>query len=405
MGENRACRVLDKGVDLRLFAQGVIDRIEPLGDLIVSMPCDKVRQCVAVEPAARRPASGRQALGLFEQGVGDRDRNLHTPSITRWPIPCQRRSTACLSGRFALEPAPGGEENRRMNHVMTLVAADGGLGEAVIAHVRRGLRAAGALLGATATLAPRRAIDLPFAGLDAPVAEAVTRRCLGNAAVDLLAQPIEGRAKRLVIADLESTVIENEMLDDMAARIGVGEQVARVTEQAMRGELDFAAALEARLRLFAGQPASLLDQVAAGIRLSPGAEALFAGLHAAGVATALVTGGFDVFADEVARRLGIGRVFANRLEIEGGRLTGRALPPIYGKDAKRDALLALCAEQGIEPRQTVAVGDGANDLAMLAAAGLGVAYRAKPAVRAAARAHIDHTGLDTVLAYLGLGPG
>lgn len=291
-----------------------------------------------------------------------------------------------------------------MHHVLTIVSAPNALEDRAVRRVADQLQGRGGEVGPPAWRRARTAVDLDFAGVSCPEAESIVGRLESLAAggVDCLAQETGRRDKALLVADLESTIIDNEMLDEMAAAIGVGEQVAAITSRAMRGELDFAASLEARLALFSGRSADLLDTVARSIRLNPGAEALVAGLRDAGVTTALVTGGFHDFADPIARRLGFDRVFANRLEIVDGTLTGRALPPILDRDAKRTTLLALCDELGIEPDRTVAIGDGANDLAMLATAGLGVAYRAKPAVREAAGARIDRTGLDTLLYFLGL---
>ncbi|PPD31237.1 MAG: phosphoserine phosphatase SerB [Hyphomicrobium sp.] len=186
--------------------------------------------------------------------------------------------------------------------------------------------------------------------------------------------------KRLLVADMESTIIEQEMLDELADFIGAREKIATITERAMRGELDFEAALKERVALLAGLDASVLDQAAERITVMPGAETLIRTMKANGAYCALVSGGFTVFTERVARRLGFNEHQANVLEIAGGKLTGRVVEPILGREAKRLALLRLTAMLGIDPRETIAVGDGANDLAMLEAAGLGVAFRAKPKV-------------------------
>ncbi len=186
--------------------------------------------------------------------------------------------------------------------------------------------------------------------------------------------------KRLLVADMESTIIEQEMLDELADFIGAREKIATITERAMRGELDFEAALKERVALLAGLDASVLDQAAERITVMPGAETLIRTMKANGAYCALVSGGFTVFTERVARRLGFNEHQANVLEIAGGKLTGRVVEPILGREAKRLALLGLTAMLGIDPRETIAVGDGANDLAMLEAAGLGVAFRAKPKV-------------------------
>jgi phosphoserine phosphatase len=251
--------------------------------------------------------------------------------------------------------------------------------------------------GAPLWLARDKACDIFVDANDIEPVAAAARDRLGAAPVDLLVQPAAGRRKRLLAADLESTIIENEMLDELGAILGIGPQIAVITRQAMNGDIDFAAALAARVALLAGVETRALDVAAAKIRLTAGARTLVATMRRHAAVTALVTGGFTVFADRVAARLGFDRVVANRLEIVGGRLTGRVLPPIVTGETKRQALLDLAAECGMAPGDTLAVGDGANDLPMLGAAGLGVAFRAKPAVAAAARWRIDHTDLGGLL--------
>jgi phosphoserine phosphatase len=246
-------------------------------------------------------------------------------------------------------------------------------------------------------LAPAEACDLVFDASDPAAPAAAARAVIGAGPVDILIQPAAERRKRLLVADLESTIIENEMLDELALILGLGPRVAAITRRAMNGEIDFAAALEARVALLAGVEAGVLDQAAARIRLNSGAAALVATMRRAGAATALVTGGFTIFAERVASDLGFDHVVANRLEVAGGRLTGKVVPPIVTGAGKRDALRAFAAANGITPEQAIAVGDGANDIAMLAAAGLGIAFRAKPAVAAAARWRLDHADLTGLL--------
>ena len=273
-----------------------------------------------------------------------------------------------------------------------------------------GSNAAGALPGIVAALAlilpidgpldwlaPGIACDLPLRRIPAGAAEAAARRAVSGAAVDVLVQPAAGRRKRVLVADLESTIIENEMLDELADFIGLRRHVAEITRRAMNGELDFTAALAERVALLRGLPATVLDQAATRIRPMPGARELVATLRAAGVCTALVSGGFTVFADRVARELGFDRVVANRLDIAGDRIAGTVQAPIVTRDTKRDTLLVLAAEGGVAPQATLAIGDGANDLPMLDTAGLGIAFHAKPAVAAASRWRIDHADLTGVL--------
>jgi phosphoserine phosphatase len=247
-------------------------------------------------------------------------------------------------------------------------------------------------------LAPDEACELVFDAGENPASLAASARAvIGAGRVDVVAQPALERRKRLLVADLESTIIENEMLDELALILGLGPQIAAITRRAMNGDIDFAAALEARVALLAGVEVGVLDQAAARIRLTSGAAALVATMRRAGAATALVTGGFTIFAEQVARTLGFDHVVANRLEIAAGRLTGKVVPPIVTGAGKRDALGALAVAEGIAPAEAIAVGDGANDLAMLEAAGLGIAFRAKPAVAAAARWRLDHADLTGLL--------
>jgi phosphoserine phosphatase len=213
------------------------------------------------------------------------------------------------------------------------------------------------------------------------------------------------RRKRLIVADMESTIIEQEMIDELAEYVGLRDKISAITARAMRGELEFESALRERVAMLAGLDARVLDEVSEKrLTLTPGAETLVRTMKANGAYCALVSGGFSVFTDRVARRLGFDEHQANVLEIENGTLTGRVKEPVLGRTAKRDALLRIASERGIPIEETLAVGDGANDLDMIAAAGLGVAFRAKPAVQAAARAMpngvvITHGDL-TALLYL-----
>jgi phosphoserine phosphatase len=253
------------------------------------------------------------------------------------------------------------------------------------------------LAGVPDWLAPGMACDLFLTGVTARAAEATARQAIGGAAIDVLVQPAAGRRKRILVADLESTIIENEMLDELADFVGRRAEVAEITRRAMNGELDFAAALAERVELLKGLPEAVLDEAASRIRLMPGARALLLTSRAAGVRTALVSGGFTVFAERVAAELGFDRVIANRLDIAAGRIAGTVAEPIVTRDTKRDALLTLAAECALPRSATLAVGDGANDLPMIEAAGIGIAFRAKPAVAAVARWRIDHASLTALL--------
>jgi len=244
------------------------------------------------------------------------------------------------------------------------------------------------------------AADLFFTG-DADVLALARERlrvALAAAPIDAIAQRAEGRRKKLLLADMDSTLIGQECVDELAARVGLGPRVAAITERAMRGEIAFEPALRERVRLLAGLPESVIAEVLESrITLNPGARTLVQTMRAGGAHTAIVSGGFTQFTGAIAARLGIHEHRANELVVENGVLVGRVGEPILGRDAKLATLRDLRAEHGLAPSETLAIGDGANDLAMLGEAGLGVAYRAKPAVAAAAHARIEHSDLSALL--------
>ncbi|MEM9593841.1 MAG: phosphoserine phosphatase SerB [Acidobacteriota bacterium] len=292
-----------------------------------------------------------------------------------------------------------------MDHVLTLATpAVSEVAAVALPKATAALAASGFQVGGAEWLAPDRALDLPFHGASRGAAEAgegVVRRALADLPVDLAAQPREGRRKRLLVADMESTVIANEMLEELADHVGLRARVEEITARAMNGELDFRAALDERVALLRGLPISVLEDSLSSVRVDPGAAALVATMGAHGATTALVSGGFEFYAERIRDRLGFGLCRANRLGIRGGVLTGEVGEPILDRDAKRVILLELCGELSTDPSSAVTVGDGANDLPMLKAAGLGVAYHGKPAVAAAARYRIDHGDLSTLLFFQG----
>ena len=210
------------------------------------------------------------------------------------------------------------------------------------------------------------------------------------------------RNRRLAVFDMDSTLIEAEVIDELAKAAGVGEQVSQITERAMAGELDFRESFKERLALLKGLDVSVLDSIGASLRLTEGAETLFAELKRLGYKTAILSGGFTYFAKQLQARLGIDYVFANELEVVDGKCTGVAIEPIVDAQRKADLLKELAHKEGLRLEQTIAVGDGANDLPMLAIAGLGVAFRAKPLVKQSAKQAISTLGLDGVLYLLGL---
>lgn len=281
-------------------------------------------------------------------------------------------------------------------HVLTLVAS--ALSPDHVAAARRCLEGA----GEPVWLAEGAACDIAFAAPEPLAAEARVRTALAGAAIDLLAQPAEGRRKRLLVADMDSTIITVECIDEMADMLGLKPQIAAITEAAMRGELDFPTALRRRVGLLRGLEVAALARVyAERVGLSPGAAALVRTMSAHGAYTALVSGGFRFFTGRVREAAGFHEDRANELAVADGRLSGEVVPPILGSEAKLAALQELAAAHRLAPTQTLAIGDGANDLAMIEQAGLGVAYRAKPVVAAAARARVDHNDLTAVLYFQG----
>jgi phosphoserine phosphatase len=226
-----------------------------------------------------------------------------------------------------------------------------------------------------------------------------TQAC-GDLPIDVVVQPAEGRRKRLLVADMDSTIIGQECIDELAGYAGKRAEIAAITERAMRGEIDFEAALIERVAMLKGLPEPVLEETfETRIRLNPGAATLVRTMKKLGAATALVSGGFTFFTERVARAAGFDTHQANTLIVKNGVLTGEVAKPILGRAAKEEALVRIAREKSVPLSQTLAVGDGANDLDMLRRAGLGVAYRAKPAVAGAAGARINHGDL-TALLYL-----
>jgi phosphoserine phosphatase len=247
-------------------------------------------------------------------------------------------------------------------------------------------------------LAPGKACDLVLEG-DSAAALEKARAALADQPIDVNAVPEAGRRKKLLVADMESTVIENEMLDELADFVGARPQVAEITRRAMNGEIDFAAAVRERVALLKGLPESALEAAMRRVRITPGAAALVATMRANGAYTALVSGGFTWFTGRIKEKLGFDLHQANELIVLGKHIMGRVREPILGREAKEAALRSLAAERGLGLQSAVTVGDGANDLPMLKAAGLGVAFHAKPAVAEEAAVRIAHGDL-TALLYL-----
>lgn len=289
-----------------------------------------------------------------------------------------------------------------MTYVLNLIAARGAsaMNGDLVAEVKQRL---GVQSASVEWLSADEACDivLPFdAGRDATATLGIARTLLAPERIDANAVPASGRRKKLLIADMDSTIIEQECIDELAEVAGVGNRIREITARAMRGELDFVPALKERVRLLEGLPADVIGRVIAErITLRTGGRMLVRTMRANGAFAALVSGGFSAFTSHVAGAVGFDLHRANELLVHGGRLTGEVTEPILGKDAKVEALEALCRERGIGPEDVIAVGDGANDIPMLKRAGLGIAMHGKPAVREAAACVIDHADL-TALLYL-----
>jgi len=298
-----------------------------------------------------------------------------------------------------LPAAAGSTTFRAMEHVVCLIAQPERecLEQSLVARI------AGSL-GATARwLADDEACEMTVSGVERPEALQRARDQVADLAIDVCVVPARDRLKRLLLSDLDSTIITIESIDELADMAGAKAEVAAITKRAMGGELDFAAALEARVAALAGLPETIFEEVyRERLRLMPGARALVRTMRAKGAIAGLVSGGFVPLAERVQHDIGFHELWANRLEVASGHLTGRVIPPIVGPDAKLAAFHDLCARHGIAREHTLAVGDGANDLPMLLAAGLGVAFHAHRPVRRAAPVAIEHGDLGALLYLQGI---
>ena len=274
--------------------------------------------------------------------------------------------------------------------VVSLIAPAGMLEPSLVVS----LQSAWGAVGDAEWLSPDEAAEFPVAAMPANLAD--VQGDISGMSVDLNCVSAEGRKKTLLIADMDSTMIGQECIDELADEAGVGTRVADITARAMNGELDFEAALIERVSLLEGLPVSIIDEVIAGrITLASGGQALVRTMKANGARAALVSGGFVQFADKIGAEIGFDEARANTLLVEDGKLTGEVARPILGREAKVEALMELAPD----PSKALAVGDGANDLGMIQTAGMGVALHAKPVVAAAAPLRIDHCDL-TALLYL-----
>ena len=278
--------------------------------------------------------------------------------------------------------------------IATLIASEK-LGQGDISAAADRIAATGAKPGATNWIEDGIACDIGF-DVDPTAVRAALEGAF--AGTDVVVQEATRRRRKMLIADMDSTMITIECIDELADYAGIKAQVAEVTERAMRGELDFEGALDARVALLKGLDASVIDRChAERVVIMGGAKPLVRTMRANGHDCYLVSGGFTVFADRVAEGIGFTRALSNTLDIHGGFLTGTVARPIVGAAAKRETLLAEAATHGLDPADCLAVGDGANDIPMIEAAGLGVAYHAKPKTAAAASARIDYNDLHALL--------
>ncbi|MCK5575807.1 MAG: phosphoserine phosphatase SerB [Sphingomonadales bacterium] len=286
-----------------------------------------------------------------------------------------------------------------MNNVATLIVKpETGLFSAnTLKTVEECLLSAKIEVGNAIWLSTSEALDISFNG-DMDAAKGALEALFKDQPVDIAVQPIEGRKKAMLIADMDSTMIEVECIDEIAAELGIKEKVAPITEAAMRGELDFNAALKERVALLKGLDVAKLQHVYdTRITFTAGAKELIATMNASGAHTVLISGGFTYFTDRVSAYLGFKESHANHLSIEGGKLSGHVKEPILNAASKFNTLVHIRDERGLSHASVLAVGDGANDIPMIEEAGLGIAYHAKEKARNAADVAVNHNDLRALL--------
>ena len=287
-----------------------------------------------------------------------------------------------------------------MDLTLTLVAPKSQqiLDADAMAQISKALGDAGVRVCSKTELAPNLAHRMTLSAADQSDVSIKVQKVIGSRPIDFAVLPVRGQKARLLIADMDSTIIQCECLDELADLAGFGPQVSAITERAMRGELDFEGALRERVKMLEGLPEHTLEQTyRERIKNMPGAKALVHTMRVNGAVTALVSGGFTYFTSRVANDVGFEMNFGNTLEIADGKLTGKVVEPILGREAKLATLERLCTEHKLDFEDVIAVGDGANDLAMLQRAGIGVSFRGKPIVEEGADVALKATDLTTLL--------
>jgi phosphoserine phosphatase len=347
-----------------------------------------------VEDVEQVVVHGRLLLGVVIAGEGDGH------AVTR----DLARVADDLGVELEFTPLEDAEPDPQQRHHVVVLGAP--LRPAALAAVTRTLAGCGANIERVVRLSswPAQSFELVVSGGDTAMLRTALAACAVQQQVDIAVEraSIYRRAKRLVVMDVDSTLVQGEVIEMLAAEAGCLDEVVAVTTAAMSGELDFEQSLRARVKLLEGLPVDAVDRVRGQVRLTPGGRTLVRTLKRLGWTVGIVSGGFTAVTDDLQRELGLDHSLANVLEVVDGRLTGQLLGPVVDRAAKAAALRRFADEEGLMPEQTVAIGDGANDLDMLAAAGLGIAFNAKQVVRAAADTAISVPFLDAVLFLLGI---